>query len=798
MQYSLPNHLIILLCVFASIMGYAQSPTGNLSSLSIEQIMKGEQFVGSSPENISWSEDGQWIYFDWNPEQELISARYKVNIKGGTPEKMTDEELMKVIEVGGAYTKDRLQKAYEFYGDIYWADLKSGKSKAITYTTERESSPIFSEGGKFVIYQQGLNLFAWEVASGTTRQLTNFQRGTADSEPKLEPNDAWLKRDQLEHFEVLQERDRKQKAYEARRKSTSPKYPEPIHIGTKNLQAVRISPDMKYVVYQLVTPANATRTMVPDFVTASGHTEEIAARSKVGEEQDRYEMGIFNIEKDTTYRVDITGLEGIYDKPSYMKEYHADEGKSYHATYEAPREVIIHSPIFSEQGHAVVDIKAMDNKDRWIALLDLATGHLKLIDRQHDDAWIGGPGISGWNMVPGSMGWVDESTLWFQSEESGYSHLYTHNILSEETEAVTEGKFEVLEVQASHDGMFFYLTTNEGSPHEHHFYKVAITGGERTKITSRKGGHRVWISPDEQQLAILYSQSNKPWELFVMPNQPQASMKQLTISTRPEFERYQWRSPSIVTFKAADGAEVSARLYLPDNTTKKTPAVIFVHGAGYLQNVHHWWSSYYREYMFHNFLADNGYAVLDIDYRGSKGYGRDWRTGIYRHMGGKDLSDQVDGAKYLVEGLGINPNRIGIYGGSYGGFISIMAMFKASDTFKAGAALRSVTDWAHYNHPYTSNILNTPVLDSIAYKRSSPIYHAKGLKGKLLMLHGMLDDNVQFQDVVRLSQRLIELDKDHWELAVFPLERHGFVEPSSWREEYKRIYRLFETSLRGD
>jgi dipeptidyl aminopeptidase/acylaminoacyl peptidase len=149
-----------------------------------------------------------------------------------------------------------------------------------------------------------------------------------------------------------------------------------------------------------------------------------------------------------------------------------------------------------------------------------------------------------------------------------------------------------------------------------------------------------------------------------------------------------------------------------------------------------------------------------------------------------------------VEKLGVNASNIGIYGGSYGGFITLMALFTQPGVFKAGAALRSVTDWAHYNHGYTSNILNEPATDSIAYYRSSPINFAAGLKDNLLICHGMVDVNVHFQDVVRLSQKLIELGKDNWELAVYPVEDHGFVEPSSWTDEYKRIYRLFETHLK--
>src|SRR5690606_23454700 len=201
-----------------------------------------------------------------------------------------------------------------------------------------------------------------------------------------------------------------------------------------------------------------------------------------------------------------------------------------------------------------------------------------------------------------------------------------------------------------------------------------------------------------------------PWELYLQENKPAAKPQQITNSLSAEFKSYPWRDPILTTFKARDGADVYTRLYKPEKPNGA--AVIFVHGAGYLQNAHKWWSSYFREYMFNNMLADNGYYVLDIDYRGSAGYGRDWRTGIYRHMGGKDLSDQVDGAKWLQQEFGVNPSNIGIYGGSDGGFITLMALFTEPDAFAAGAALRSVTDWSNYNHGYTSNILNEPYNDS--------------------------------------------------------------------------------------
>jgi dipeptidyl aminopeptidase/acylaminoacyl peptidase len=299
-------------------------------------------------------------------------------------------------------------------------------------------------------------------------------------------------------------------------------------------------------------------------------------------------------------------------------------------------------------------------------------------------------------------------------------------------------------------------------------------------------------------LAFIHSYSNRPPELFVQDSRTGAKPVKITTSPAPDFFGYNWTVPQFVTITARDGATVYGKLFKPQGFKAGGPAVIFVHGAGYLQDVHRGWSAnYYREYLFHHFLMEHGYIVFEVDYRGSAGYGRDWRTGIYRHMGGADLDDNVDAARWLAREHGVDPSRIGIYGGSYGGFITLMAMFTEPDVFAAGAALRPVTDWAHYNHPYTSAILNMPQNDPEAYKKSSPIYFASGLKGALLICHGMADTNVHFQDTVRLVQKLIELRKENWDLAVYPAEDHGFLEPTSWADEYKRIFKLFETNLKG-
>jgi dipeptidyl aminopeptidase/acylaminoacyl peptidase len=415
---------------------------------------------------------------------------------------------------------------------------------------------------------------------------------------------------------------------------------------------------------------------------------------------------------------------------------------------------------------------------------------MRVVAKLHDDAWLGGP-------LANTAGFLrDGNTVYYGSEASGYAHLYLVPSTGGTARALTNGSWEVQNAELSRDGRTFFVHTNEGDFGQVHYYALDVARGTRTGLTSAEGRQDVERSPDGSMLAVVHSTANQPPELYLQAARGGGAPRKVTDSPAPEFKTYNWIKPEIVMVTARDGAKVPARIYRPSGVPSNRAAVIFVHGAGYLQNVHKWWSSYSREYLFHHLLAARGYTVLDMDYRASAGHGRAWRTAIYRHMGGKDLDDQIDGARWLVKEAGVDSSKIGIYGGSYGGFITLMALFTQPDVFAAGAALRPVTDWSHYNHPYTARILNEPQGDTLAYRRSSPIYHAAGLKGRLLICHGMVDDNVHFQDTARLVQRLIELGKEGWEAAMYPVEPHGFRRADSWTDEYRRILKLFEESLR--
>ena len=641
------------------------------------------------------------------------------------------------------------------------------------------------------------NLFLLNLSSGTATQITQVVQEEKKPESKPVEQARWLEQQQQELFNVLKDRKAVEKVREKRDKEANPVLPEKIYLGKNRLASALLSPSGNHVAYMVYqNPNNVKSTSVTHWVTESGYTEEKTARSKTGSPETRSQIALFDVRKNCTIKIETSSIPGLKEMPDFISK--DISGKPADSSKVNNREINLTGPVWHpEKDLVLLTALSLDNKDRWILLFSPADGTLKVLDRQRDEAWIGGPGVGGGSLNPGTTGWMpDGKAVWFHSEESGYSHLYSVNIETGEKKALTSGSFEVYDAFLSADSHHFYFTANTEHTGIRHFYRMPAEGGQLIRLTSGEGNHETVLSPDEKYLAIRYSSANKPWELFIQENKPGAVKKQITSSPREEFSSYPWRMPEFITYKAQDGSEIHARLYRPAKSMEKGPAVIFVHGAGYLQKAHKWWSSYFREYMFHNYLVDNGYTVLDIDYRGSAGYGRDWRTGIYRHMGDKDLSDHVDGASLLVEQYGVDPERIGIYGGSYGGFITLMAMFTKPGVFAAGAALRSVTDWAHYNHGYTSNILNTPVEDSLAYVRSSPVYYAEGLEGALLMCHGMVDDNVQFQDIVRLTQRLIELGKENWELAVYPVEPHAFTEASSWTDEYKRIFKLFEENLK--
>jgi len=767
----------------------ARPSTGRFE-LTVDSIMRGPDLVGYPPTGLRWSADSQKLFFEWRKPGETQASTFLVDRDGGNLRKLSDDEVKSAPAANGRWDKAHRRILFVDGGDVVLVDSGRGARRQITRTTGSESNPRWARNDTHVTYVRDGNLFIVPVdstSSGIVTQLTDVAPKKA--EPRLTDSQKFLRDEEEKLIEYLRtQKEQKKKDDEKAKKDKLPTFELQDRQSATDLI---LSPDGIHVFIVVAErPAGVKNTIVPNYVTETGYTEDIPGRSNVGDTQDRRLLAVLNLQTGKSVWAD-----GSFAPPV------AEAEKPAGSSSKAEREIRWGTPVFSTDGkYAVASATSADNKDRWFVTIDAETGKTRVIDTLHDDAWIreagGGFGSPTLQFLP------DDKRVWFLSERDGWMHLYTLDLSTEHAKAsqLTEGKWEISSADLSQDGRTFYLTTTESHPGERHLYSLPLDGGARTKITSMVGSNQAEVSPDDSSIGLVYSYSNKPPEVFVMPNRQGASAKQVTVTPTSEWRSFNWIDAKVITFTARDGVAVHARLFTPEMIGARRdparPGVVFVHGAGYAQNAHKYWASYFREYMFHNLLASRGYVVLDVDYRASSGYGRDWRTAIYRHMGGKDLEDIVDGAKYLTAKEQVNPKRIGVYGGSYGGFITLMAMFTTPDVFAAGAALRPVTDWAHYNHGYTSNILNVPQKDMEAYRRSSPIYFAEGLKGALLICHGMVDSNVHFQDSVRLVQRLVELRKENWTFAPYPVENHSFTEASSWADEYKRILKLFEDNLR--
>ena len=777
--------------VLLTLLVVSQAKPAGKFALTIDNIMRGPQLYGYEPSNVRWSGDGTSLYFQWKQASDPLLQpldTYVVGRDGSGLRKLSDAEAKLAPPANGVTTRDQKRTVYSRDGDVFLYDATTATTRRLTQTEDAESNPHFTQDEKRIAFTRSNNLYLIALDNGAVEQMTDIlPAGTPPpaGEEKGTASQQALKKDQKDLFEAIRERAVEREQQEAKQKREHPRKPFILQAG-QTVVALQLTPDEKYVIASIREPAaGAKRTIVPHFVTESGYTEDTPSYEKVGDKQSIVRLAILSVETGEVKWVDHGQRAAI--QPAGAKT-------------PVDREVQLSTPLWSSDGtKAVIDARALDRKDRWILALDENTGKTRVVAHDHDDAWIDGPGV-GDPDEPGTvtLGWLKgDQDIYFQSERTGYSHLYTVAFTGGEAKPLTSGKWEVDSAILSSDKSRFFLVTNEGDPGIQEVYEMSAAGGTRTRLTALPGGHSCVPSPDDRWFADVYSYTNKPPELYVQETRPEAPAKKLTSSPAADFWEYPWLDTPIVTFPARDAVMIRAHVYQPANYRKGGPAVLFVHGAGYLQNVDRMWSYYAREYMFHQLLMQRGYLVADIDYRGSAGYGRDWRTAIYEHMGGKDLDDNIDAAHWMVSQYGADPKRLAIYGGSYGGFITLMAMFTQPDTFAAGAALRPVTNWANYNDEYTSDILNLPQSDPQAYKRSSPIYFAQGLKGALLICHGMADTNVHFQDTAELVQKLIELRKQNWELAVYPVENHGFVQPSSWADEYKRIFGLFERILKA-
>ncbi|HTP11984.1 MAG TPA: DPP IV N-terminal domain-containing protein, partial [Bacteroidota bacterium] len=416
----------------------SQSPTTEMNPrrgwLTVDTIMQDPKWMGTSPDNVFWSEDGRKVYFNWRRGGDEGDSLYAVDSDGGTPAKVSFEERGHLPSRFGDYTRDRRMKVYSREGDLFLYDTKRNTETRLTKTLADESTPRFAFDGKKIVFTREGNLFERTIGDGVETQLTNIQKGSKPSEDRKTDLQKLTERQQLELFEVLRERKSKRDAQKQYQESIAQRELKPFFVGQKNASAFVLSPDEHFITFVLSQrPADAKRTIVPSYVTESGYTEDIPGRTMVGEPETKYEFYVYNVELDTVVQVKTDDIPDIIAKKAPGD---TSKGKP------KPRDVFFNGPYWSDDGkQAFVQVFSQDNKDRWIVLLDCANAKFgKLLDHQHDEAWIGGPGIQGFGFST-AIGWMpDSKRVYFQSEADGWSHLYTVSVDNGEKVQLTKGR----------------------------------------------------------------------------------------------------------------------------------------------------------------------------------------------------------------------------------------------------------------------------------------------------------------------------------------------------------------------
>ena len=395
------------------------------------------------------------------------------------------------------------------------------------------------------------------------------------------------------------------------------------------------------------------------------------------------------------------------------------------------------------------------------------------------------------------------STLMIQSERDGWNHIYTVAATGGEITQHTFGEYDIPYATWLNKNELLIATT-EFDRGDVQIFKLNLSNNKKTQLTEAEGHRRSFrLTGDNKFLVYAKTYFNEPAELYSLEIGKGKEVR-LTDSTPEGFEEMGWQKEDYVKVTSRDGeTPLSTSILIPNEIDEANgnPVVVFVHGAGSLQNVFQGWSfSYWREYMFNQFLTKQGYYVIEVDYRHSTGYGRKFREDVTNWMGKYETEDIEDGLAYLADNYpGADTSRVGIYGGSYGGFMALYAVGTAPEHFDAAAALRSVTNWENYYHTnpwYTQPRLGTPEADSANYARSSPLTYADSLQKPVLLLHGLIDNNVGFQDAAQYIERLIQTGNEDFDLMMYPSERHSFRDPDSWYDEYRRIYEFFEEKLK--
>jgi dipeptidyl-peptidase-4 len=726
--------------------------------LTVERIWGQPSLSGQLTTGIAWSPDGKLLSY-FHHTGEGAGARtdiWVLDVETGERRLLVDsDKLRELLPSAGAPGRGQQtglgrvtpqQYSWSPNGDallfiaqdhLYWFDLKSQTGRRLTPGAEPKAPAIqdakISPDGRWVSFVRDYDLWVVNVATGEEKQLTRGGR-----EELMNGQLDWV-------------------------------YPEELELHT----AYWWSPDSSQIAFLQMDERPVTRYPLVDLLSYTGETQWMRY-PKAGDANPLVRVGVVPVVGGGPRWMDTGRDTNVYiARVAWLRD---------------------------SQRLAIQRLNRAQNKLE-LLFADAADGRSQVVLTEEDRYWV--------NLSDDLYLFADGRRFLWSSEREGpqgsglpnpggFRHLYLYDLSGKLLKQLTHGDWAVVSVEGADEKRgFVYFTATEKSPIERHLYRLALDGGAPVRVTREDGTHTIKLAPDAGHYLDTYSNALTPPRQDVFRAEgPEAPERRVVLNENKvaELAAYNMQPVAFLTVRGADGTSLHAMMIKPPNfdAARKYPVLVYLYGGPHDQVVRNHWGS--ATFLWHQLMAQKGFVIFALDNQGMGGRGHAFESPIYHHMSEAELADQLAGVAHLKSLPYVDAARIGIWGWSYGGYMTCTAMLNAADVFKAGFAGSPVTDWRLYDTIYTERYMGLPQENAEGYKQSSPVTHVGKLKGKLLIAAATGDDNVHFANAVEFSEKLIEAGR-YAEIQIYPGRGHGITDPPARIHLFRRVSQFFLDNL---
>ncbi len=724
---------------------------------------------------------------------EIFSPDPKVRVNfSGTPTRLTwsadgrsfrqivDGKLMRVDAATGTVTQfydaDRFAAALSAVAGVKPEDAARMANSATLNFNESETA---------ILVNHSNDLWHYDVAGGVLERLTNSNE--EEKEAAYSPDGKWVsfvRKNDLYVVEIARAREKQLTRDGSDRVHNGYLvwvYEEELY-GRGQNRGYWWSPDSKFIAFLRLDD-----TLVPRFVmtndVVNDQVIEDTRYPKAGDPNPLVELGIANV-TGTASLPNVGRVPGVGGRiPASVRRLgdlvrFADLGKY------KKEDVLIGRVAWSPDSKAVV-FQAQNREQTFLDLNAAAlNGKVNTLFTETSPAWVA---------INDNPFFLKDGTAVWQSERDGWAHLYYYDNAGKLIRRLTEGKWEVRTVHGVDEATgFVYFSGTKDSHIAENIYRVSIRGGAVERLTEGEGWHAASFNKQLTHFVHSWSDINTPTQqrLFTADGKLVRVINENRVDALSE---YKLSRPEFLKVKTRDGFEMEAIMIRPPDfdANKKYPVLQYTYAGPHAPQVRNGWGG--NRYLWHQMLAQKGYIIWICDNRTASGKGIESTWPVYKNFGPLELRDIEDGVSYLKSLQFVDKDRIGIWGWSYGGFMTSFALTH-SKSFKMGIAGGSVTDWQLYDSIYTERYMATPQNNRAGYERTSVLKAAKNLHGNLLLIHGVMDDNVHMQNTIQLVNELQKHGKQ-FELMLYPTQRHGVTNPAQAHHMYTMMTNYVERNL---